>query len=178
MSTPPLVSNIHERTLPVGPDVVRELLATYGGSADRIWPAQRWPAARLDRGVAVGSVGGHGPIRYVVTQVTPDLVRCRFTGPPGVEGDHTFEVIPVAPDRTIVRHTIAARMTGRMVLAWPLAIRWLHDALLNDLMDGLVATATGQPQRLGPLPVWAGLVKRAGQVLPRLSAPGTRAPAV
>lgn len=166
--TSPLVSNIHERTVPVGVDAVRELLATYAGPDDRIWPVERWPAARLDRGLTVGSAGGHGPIRYVVTQVTPDLVRCRFTGPPGVDGDHTFEVIPVSEHETVIRHTIAARMTGPMVLAWPLAIRWLHDALLNDLMDGAVATLTGQPRRLAPLPLWAGLVRRAGDALPRL----------
>lgn len=43
------------------------------------------PAVRFDRPFAIGPIGGHGPIRYVVSNYVPARwIRFRFTGPQGV----------------------------------------------------------------------------------------------
>lgn len=131
--------------------------------AHSIWPSAGWPALRLDEGLSVGSSGGHGPIRYHVSDYRPGR-RIEFTFDPaiGVEGTHALELHAGSrPGTTLVRHVMIARTHGRGRLTWPLAIRWLHDALLEDLLDN-VATAAGhppvRPARWSP---WVRLMRRA-----------------
>ena len=71
-----------------------------------------------------------------MTAYTPGR-RAEFTFAPGIgaDGTHTFTAIPLGADRTLLRHELEARFTGAMRLGWPLVVRWLHDALLEDLLD-------------------------------------------
>jgi hypothetical protein len=48
------------------------------------------------------------------------------------------------PDSCVLRHVITGRLRGAGHLAWPLFVRWLHDAVLEDLLDN-AATAVGHP---------------------------------
>jgi hypothetical protein len=150
------VLNIHERELPAESGEVGALIDSLTSRNDRLWPGALWPAMRFDRPLAVGAVGGHGPIRYVVEAYHPGrLVRFRFTAPSGFDGHHWLEVLPGAADSTLLRHTICMRVSGTALLLWPLAIRHLHDALLED------ALALAQAS-LGAIPVvrpWSPWVK-------------------
>ena len=48
------------------------------------------------------------------------------------------------PGRTVLRHSVIAHPTSlAMRLAWPLAIRWLHDACVEDIFDTAVTMAVG-----------------------------------
>lgn len=139
------VRNIHERLLPVPPSQVGALLDTLASPGDQLWPFQRWPAMRLDRPLAVGAVGGHGPIRYTVEAYEPGrLIRFHFTGPPGFLGTHALVVEPDGDSGTRLRHKLLMRTVGPARLTWPVVFRPLHDALIEDAFNR-AAAATGQP---------------------------------
>ncbi len=133
------VTNIHERMLKQPSHRVSPLLSTLAsGQEDLIMPHEKWPAMRLDRGLRVGSKGGHGPIRYIVRAYVPgERIRFEFTGPKGFHGTHEFEILAISPTETCMRHTIEMITRGRGTLAWAVAIRWLHDALVEDAFDNV-----------------------------------------
>ena len=140
-----MVWNVHERALGVPAERAGALIDGLGGSTDRLWPAPPWPAMRLDRPVAVGAPGGPRAIRYAVAAHEPRR-RVEFVLDPraGADGTHTFTVRPMGDDWCLLRHEMRIRLTGRLRLAWPLAVRWMHDALLEDLLDR-AQDAVGDP---------------------------------
>jgi len=126
------VTNIHQRHIPRPPAEVGRLLDSLASERDELWPRALWPAMRFDRPLGIGADGGHGPVRYVVTEYEPGRrVRFRFKAPRGYNGWHELEVTGER-DGTLLRHTIEMNATGPALLTWPLAVRWLHDALLED----------------------------------------------
>lgn len=164
-----MIRNVHERGLRVPVERAGVLLDALGGPDDRLWPAPAWPRLRLDRPVQEGASGGHGPIRYAVEARSPGrLVRFRFAQDLGLEGTHTFVVLPVG-DGSVLRHELEARARGRMRLAWPLAVRWLHDALLEDLLDRAQAEVGSPPARPAQWSVWVRLLRTAYGVVARAS---------
>jgi hypothetical protein len=127
-----MIENVHTRRIP-----------DHAGLVDRIvelWPSDRWPPLVLDRPLGVGADGGHGFVRYRCTDHAPGR-RVEFTFAPGfgLVGTHVLEAVPGG-----LRHTLTGRPRGAMRLWWPLAVRWLHDALIEDLMDN-AARAAGHP---------------------------------
>lgn len=126
------IINIHQRSIPRPAAEVGRLLDTLASDDDALWPRKLWPAMRFDRPLAVGADGGHGPVGYAVVDYKPSwLVRFKFSAPRGFNGHHQLEVIP-EDDGTLLRHTIDMNAEGPALLTWPLAIRWLHDACLED----------------------------------------------
>ncbi|OFW55102.1 MAG: hypothetical protein A2V75_03055 [Actinobacteria bacterium RBG_16_70_17] len=137
------IHNVHERHLPAGCDRVGGLIDGLGSTPDPLWPTEQWPPMRFDRPLGPGAAGGHGPIRYRVEEHEPgSRVRFRFTGPPGLDGTHDFTVQAV-PGGCRLCHTIEGRASGRMLAAWPLVFRPLHDALLEDALDKAERAITG-----------------------------------
>jgi hypothetical protein len=140
------VINTHERIIHAPRDTVAALLDGLASGADRLWPRDRWPAMRFDRPLGVGAIGGHGPIRYTVETYEPGtLVRFRFTMPKGFQGSHRFECETVGVSKTRLRHVIEMEAKGPAVLTWPLMIRPLHDALIEDALDRAEAVAGAAP---------------------------------
>lgn len=139
------VVNVHERTLPAPAGRMAVLIDGLASTEDRLWPRDRWPAMKLDRPLGVGAVGGHGPIRYTVEGYEPgQRVRFRFDAPEGFAGGHRFELEAIGGDRSRLRHVIEMQVGGRAALAWALAIRPLHDALMEDAMDRAEIHAGGR----------------------------------
>ncbi|MFJ4189096.1 SRPBCC family protein [Kitasatospora sp. NPDC089509] len=137
------VINVHQRTIPAPESTVGTLLDGLAGPDDRLWPGSAWPRLHLDGPLAVGSSGGHGPIRYRVVGYQPGRwVRFRFSAPRGFDGFHEFTVRP-GDGGSVLNHTIAMRLRGPARLAWPLAFRWLHDALVEDSLDRAVRACGG-----------------------------------
>jgi hypothetical protein len=80
-------------------------------------------------------------------------VDFRFTRMPGLEGVHYLEAEPAGPGAVMLRHVAEGRISGRMLLVWPLVIRFLHDALIEDLLDRAELEVTGtvaSPARWSP----------------------------
>jgi hypothetical protein len=126
-----MIENVHVRQIPDSAEVIDRVV--------ELWP-RAWPPLVLDRPLGVGAKGGHAFVRYSCTDYVPGE-RVEFTFSPrfGLVGTHVLEVVPGG-----VRHTISARSRGWMLLGWPLAVRWLHDALFEDLFDN-AARALGHP---------------------------------
>lgn len=132
------VKNIHKRVISQPKTVVSELLKTLASEKDRIWPNENWPAMKFDDGIQVGAKGGHGPIKYTVEKYHPnEIIQFRFSKPEGFHGIHKFEIEEMADDNTEIKHTIDMRTKGKGTLLWILAIRSLHDALIEDGFDKL-----------------------------------------
>ena len=151
------VLNVHRRVLAAAPADVWALLLTLGAPDDLLWPADSWPPVRFDRSpLAVGSRGGHGPIRYEVAAIEPGRrLVFRFLGPAGFDGTHAFEVLPQTTGGSELLHTITMDARGVAILSWPLVFGPLHDALLEDLLDR-AAALTGT---IGEWSEWSAHVK-------------------
>jgi uncharacterized protein DUF2867 len=149
-----VVRNVHERRIPVRPEELGPLLDRLGGPDDVLWPSPQWPPMVLDGPVAVGAVGGHGSIGYRVTGHEPGRrVEFAFDPSTGLRGTHVFTVEPDGGSGSVLRHVAEGRLSGAAVLAWPLVIRWLHDAVLEDLLDRAetaVGTGPARPHRWSP----------------------------
>ncbi|TQF02774.1 SRPBCC family protein [Kitasatospora acidiphila] len=148
------VYNVHERLLPAKGTEVGALIDTLADTGDLLWPNHKWPSMRFDGPLAVGAVGGHGPVRYTVDAYVPATwVRFGFTGPRGFHGFHEFTALAVDEQHTLLRHTLAMTARGSARLSWPLAWRPLHDALLEDSLDRAETACTGtvaHPARWSP----------------------------
>jgi hypothetical protein len=141
-----IVLNIHERMLNAPIAKAGELIDSLASPDDKLWPHDRWNAMKFDRPLSVGASGGHGPIRYFVEAYEPGRnIRFRFTGPRGFLGTHAFEIEELSEAKTKLRHVIDMHVTGWARLLWPLMIRWLHDALLEDALDRAEIFVGGQP---------------------------------
>jgi hypothetical protein len=140
------ILNIHEREIPAEASEVGALIDSLASDNDALWPKAFWPPMRFDRPLGVGAVGGHGPIAYVVEEFHQgQMVKFRFLGPRGFNGLHWFELVPKAENKTVLRHTIDMRAEGPALLTWPLFIRPLHDALLEDALAFAQASVGAVP---------------------------------
>lgn len=90
----------------------------------------------LDNGLKIKSNGGHGPIGYYVQQYEyGKAVEFCFTKPEEFVGLHKFEIIELSPEKTGLKHTIEIKVNLKGLLTWYIAVKWLHDALLEDCLD-------------------------------------------
>ncbi|MDD5706231.1 MAG: SRPBCC family protein [Kiritimatiellae bacterium] len=152
------VLNVHEREITAAAGVVGALVDSLASDKDRLWP-KGWPAMRFDRPLSVGAVGGHGPISYTVEEYRPgQMVRFRFLGPRGFDGHHWFEVLRRGEHCTLLRHTIQMRAHGPALLSWPIAIRPLHDALLEDAL-ALAQASVGATPVVQPWSRWVRVLR-------------------
>ena len=155
------VSNVHERLLAVSADRVGEVLDLLGSDRDMLWPRLHWPAMRLDAPARVGYQTGHGPIRYRVDAYDPGRrIRFRFTAPRGFDGTHEFEVVVHGPCSVSLRHRLDVQTRGIAVLSWPLVIRPIHDALIEDALDNASRACSGAAQNR-PWSWWVRLLRAA-----------------
>ncbi len=136
------VHSLHQRDLAAPAPRVGALLHDLGTGRDSLWPNDHWPPLLLDRPLAIGAAGGHGPIRYHVDEIDPERVRFRFSRPRGLTGVHEF-IVEKADPGCRLSHLIDGEIHGRMLLLWPLVIRPLHDALIEDALDRAEAAVTG-----------------------------------
>jgi len=131
------VLNIHKRTVNQPIEAVIELLKTLATKNDKVWPKKHWPAMRFKEGLKVGAKGGHGIIRYSVEAYTDTHIKFKFYKPNGFHGHHGFEITTIENSQTLVTHKIDMTTKGVGTLKWLFAIRWLHDALVEDALDSV-----------------------------------------
>ncbi|WP_397362939.1 hypothetical protein [Olleya sp. R77988] len=113
-------------------------MKTLATNEDKVWPQQDWPAMRFKKGLKVGSYGGHGIVRYTVEQfIEGKYIKFRFSKPKGFNGFHDFEIIEINNEKTELIHTIQMETKGLAIFSWIFAIRWLHDALIEDAFDNV-----------------------------------------
>lgn len=149
--------NVHERTIDASPEEVGALLDRLGSEGDPLWPSG-WQPMRFDRPLQVGADGGHGGVRYWVSEYEPGR-RVRFTVHPvtGIDGYHELEVEPLSDSRCVLRHVLEGEPRGVMRLLVPLMVESLHDAVLEDLLDNAERAATGTVARPAQWSPWVRL---------------------
>ncbi|MFJ9370934.1 SRPBCC family protein [Nocardia sp. NPDC101769] len=168
------VINLHTRRLPVSEAEAAALLDTLSSDDDRLWPRQDWPPMRFDRPLSIGAVGGHGLIRETVEQYQPGRwIRFRCTAPAGFDGFHELAIHTDSDGTVVLTHLIAMRLRGSARLLWPLVVRWLHDACLEDILDQAERELTGTVRRPAR---WSPYVRLLRAVLQRNSDPTPRQP--
>jgi len=115
---------------------VIELFSTLASPNDKVWPHEYWPKIRFKDGLHQEAQGGHGPIRYQVIGYDPShFITFKFERPFGFHGFHKFEITEISRSETQVQHTIDIQTSGLGTMKWLFAIRWLHDALIEDAFD-------------------------------------------
>jgi len=130
------VINIHKRIINQPKVKIAELFKTLSSKDDMLLATKKWSPMILDKGLHVGSKGGHGPIRYTVREYVPDnSIEFDFTKPKGFNGYHKFDLSELNNSSTLIKHTIDMNTEGLATLKWVFAIRWLHDAYIEDAFD-------------------------------------------
>ena len=132
------VLNVHERRLAITLETAGRILDSLASGNDLLWPGERWPPMVLDRSLAPGSCGGHGLVRYKVSEYVPGR-RAEFEFGAmkrlsTFRGRHYFEVLSRG-EQAILRHTIDVDTDFSTWVQWKLVIEHLHDALLEDAFD-------------------------------------------
>ncbi|MEV4277555.1 DUF2867 domain-containing protein [Actinoplanes xinjiangensis] len=139
-----VIDNTHQRLLPAPAADVGRLLDRIGRPGDPLWPSPTWQPMRLDRPLSVGATGGHGPVRYHVSDYRPGrLVEFTFDPRIGLTGTHTFEVIDHGDDACVLRHRLVATPSAHMRPLWPALIGPCHDTVLEHLLDNAEHAVTG-----------------------------------
>ena len=129
------VINIHNREINQPKSEVAKLFETLATENDMVLATDKWSPMKLDKGLQVGSKGGHGPIKYFVTDYQQgNSITFQFDLT-GFNGFHKFEISEIESDKTHLKHTIDMTTSGSATLKWVLAIRSLHDAYIEDAFD-------------------------------------------
>ena len=153
------VVNVHQRQFSCSPEQAARLLDSLSSPHDSLWPSKHWPRMRLDKPLGLGATGGHGPIRYKVVAYEPGKnVTFQFLSPRGFLGKHWFEVSSLGTSGVILRHTIDMSLVGSALLLWHVAIRPLHDALVEDALTN-AQVALGEPPAPVPWTPWVRLLR-------------------
>lgn len=154
--------NVHERHVRAPLEQVGALLETLGSDGDRLWPVRTWAPMVLDRGLDPGSRGGHHRIHYAVTaHEAGHRVAFAFDRSTGLDGTHAFSLEARGVGSTVLRHELEGRTRGAMVLLWPLAVRWAHDALVEDAFDQAERALGTGPERPARWSPWVRLLRGA-----------------
>ena len=132
------IFNRHDRIIPAEKDALGSILDSLSGPEDALWPRETWPPMVLDPGLKVGAAGGHGPVRYRVSDYTPgrravfQFDRAGLMA--GINGRHYFEVVP-RRGHVIIRHDLEGDCDLGMWLKWTFFVRPLHNTVIEDAFD-------------------------------------------
>lgn len=129
------VINIHKRIIQQPKTEIVKLFNTLATDNDMMLATDKWPPMKLDNGLQVGSKGGHGPIKYFVTEYQPEKSITFQFDLTGFNGLHRFDINELEQNKIELSHIIDMTTTGSATLKWALAIRWLHDAYIEDALD-------------------------------------------
>lgn len=129
------VINIHKRVIKQPKTAIVKLFNTLATENDLMLATDKWSPMKLDRGLEVGSKGGHGPIKYFVIEFIPEKSITFQFDMIGFNGFHRFDIIELEPNRIELSHIIDMSTSGSATLKWAIAIRWLHDAYIEDAFD-------------------------------------------
>lgn len=153
------IINVHERVYHHTVEVLGQMLTSLSSDNDRLWPSENWPPMILSNGLKPDSEGGHGPIGYYVSKYEKNsLVEFTFTRPKEFLGVHRFEIIRIADNSAKLSHTIEMDLNLKGALIWYLAVKWLHDALLEDCLDK-VHNQLSAEKRQTPHNIWVRILR-------------------
>jgi hypothetical protein len=154
------VLNIHKRIIQQPKAKIAELFKTLSSENDMMLATDKWSPMILDNGLKLDSKGGHGSIRYTVQEYIPDKsIQFQFTKMKGFDGFHKFEISELENNVTELRHTIDMKTSGNATLLWSIAIRWLHDAYMEDAFDKVENHFTTE-KKISKWGMWVKFLRR------------------
>lgn len=154
------VVNIHKRNIHQPKIIIVELFKTLSSKNDMMLATDKWSPMVLDKGLEMGSKGGHGPIKYIVQAYKPgDFIQFDFTQPKGFNGFHKFEITELDNEVSELKHIIEMNTTGLATLKWITAIRWLHDAYIEDAFDKVENHFTTE-KKISEWSIWVKLLRK------------------
>lgn len=154
------VINLHKRVINQPISKISELLDTLATDNDMMLATDKWSPMKLDKGLQVNSKGGHGPIKYFVTEYQPKKSITFQFDLTGFNGFHRFDINELEPNKTTeLSHIIDMSTTGSATLKWALAIRWLHDAYIEDAFDKVENHFT-KDQKNSEWSLWVKLLRK------------------
>ncbi|MBW5286682.1 SRPBCC family protein [Burkholderia gladioli] len=141
------VVSVHEIAIACPAERVGALLDRFDEPDSPCWPHAAWPRDAFEGPLRVGALGGHGATRYRVLAYRPgrELVF-RFEAPRGFDGVHGLRV-EASEAGTTVTHFTRLRLSPYHYCMWHCVVRWVHDALIGDLLDGLERHLSGTVTR-------------------------------
>lgn len=124
------------------------LLQGFADDSPILWPINLWPRDKFDSPLQVGAIGGHGATKYVVVSYDPkkELVF-KFISPKGYIGMHgfTLETISIQGKQgVIITHVTKLLLKRYHLTMWYLAIKWVHEALIEDCFNNAELYLTGK----------------------------------
>lgn len=155
------VRNVHARTVDVSASILHEWVSTLGTKDDMLWPAEQWFPMRLDRPVAAGGRGGHGPVRYRCSEHTPQRTEFAFESVLGShrwDGTHTFWIDDRGSSSQL-SHELTVTLPLRDRFSWAVLVGPLHDAVLEDLLY-LAQSRSGISTEAPRWSLWVRLLRR------------------
>jgi hypothetical protein len=153
------VVNLHKRVINEPISKVGALLNTLATKNDMMLDTDKWSPMKLDKGLQIGSKGGHGPIKYFVTDYRPERSITFQFDRAGFNGFHKFELNAVDIDKTELLHIINVETTGLATLKWLIVIRWLHDAYIEDAFDK-VENYFSTDAKISDWSVWVKILRK------------------
>lgn len=153
------IRDVHERTVEAPAGVVGPLLDRLSAADDPVFPTPAWEPMRFDGPLAVGAVGGHGPVRYSVSAYEPGR-RVRFTFAPPDNGFHEMTVEPLGPGRCVVRHVLEQDLRGARLLLWLTVVKAVHGTVVEECFDNIERAAAGGVERPVRWSAWVRLLHR------------------
>ncbi len=153
------VLNQHKRIISYPLSEVGPILSTLATDNDLLIANDKWPRMKLDKGLQVGSEGGHGPIKYFVTDYQAQKSITFQFDMKGFNGFHKFQLTVSDKDKTELLHIIDMSTTGIATVKWALVIRWLHDAYIEDAFDKVENYFLGS-QKVSKWSLWVRILRK------------------
>jgi hypothetical protein len=150
------IRNVHTRRIAASADHVGSLLDTLGSDRDQFWQTELAEPVVFAEGLRITSQGGHGTLRYRVSHSEPGRsIEAEFEPGVGLRGRHRFDVTTDDQTHCTLQHTLEATLQGQGRLAWPLGLRAIHDAVVEDVFNHVERTVTGAAHPTSTKPVHA-----------------------
>jgi hypothetical protein len=156
------IFNKHDRIIPATQDAVGQVIDSLSGPDDALWPWEKWPPMILDSVLGVGASGGHGPVRYQMSEYLPGR-RAAFKFDEagllkGVDGHHYFEVIS-RRKYVIIRHVLDGDCNFGTWLKWTFLVEPLHDTVIEDAFDKVESKFRGVTVRRSYWSPWVRFLR-------------------
>lgn len=147
-----LINNRHEREINCSIEKASLLIDTFAEPNALLWPSVIWPREPFDGPLQIGAIGSHGGTSYRVEVYQPGkILTFRFISPNGYQGTHGYELTSIVERRSVmVKHFTQLEITGKDLFWWKFAIRWVHDALIEDAFSKAEHHLTGQIKKPYP----------------------------
>lgn len=127
--------NTHRRVVAASPDRVWEVLARIGSPDDELFP-QEWGSVRAPEGIRGGAPLHHRGMLCRIEAAEPGR-RLWIAFPPDHGGEHGFTLTRASGGGTVVTHTLRVRQRSADRLSWFLAVRSIHNAVIEAALDNL-----------------------------------------